>query len=90
MGKIMVTFQEPGGAPDLQSVKARYGLADDEVDDQFGVVEVDSRDGTYTILVDEQAASKVRGTIGGGEEPITYSNPRIAPFGPPESADDNE
>jgi hypothetical protein len=84
MSTLMVTIQAPEGAPDLESIKRRYGLADDEIDTDFGVVEIDPQDHSYTILVAEKAAKKVsstdRWTVTG-----TYSNPRIEPVGPPEA-----
>ena len=83
MSTLMVTIQSPQGTPDLESIKQRYGLTDDEIDKNFGVVEIDPADHTYTILVDEKAASKVTSTA---EWKVTgnYSNPRIEAFGPPE------
>ena len=84
MSTLMVTIQAPEGAPDLESIKRRYGLADDEIDKDFGVVEIDPEDHAYTILVDEKAANKVSST---GSWKVTgrYSNPRIEPVGPPEA-----
>jgi hypothetical protein len=83
MTKVMMTIQSPGHAPDFREVKERYGLADDEIDPDFGVVEVDPADGTYTVLVDERAAGKISSdadwTVRG-----PYANVRVEPFGPPE------
>lgn len=85
MAKVMMTIQCRQPAPDLEAVKQQWGLSNDEIDLDFGVVEIDPSDGTCAVLVDELAASKISGTddwsVGG-----PYSNPRIEPFGPPESA----
>jgi hypothetical protein len=83
MASVLMSIQSPGKAPDLQAIKQRYGLADDEIDPGFGVVEIDPADGTYTVLVDERAASKL---ASGADWTVRgpYSNPRIQPFGPPE------
>jgi hypothetical protein len=83
MSTLMVTFQAPGKPPDVESIKQRYGLSDDEIDKDFGVVEIDPTDHTYTILVDEKAVSKVTSTA---DWKVTgsFSNPRIEPFGPPQ------
>lgn len=83
MTKIMMTIQSKVGQPSLAEVKDRYGLTDKEIDPQFGVVEIDPTDGSYTILIEESAANKITES----EEwkvQGPYSNPKIAPFGPPE------
>jgi hypothetical protein len=81
MGKVMLTFDAPT-PPSLDEVKQRFGLNDEEIDDTFGVIEVDPKTHTCTILVEEAAAARITGRPdwkGGGP----YSNPKIAPFGPP-------
>jgi hypothetical protein len=62
-------------------VKRRFALHDEELDPEFGVVEVDREKGRYAVLVDEQAAARVQGTPG-VEGP--FANPPIEPFGPPQ------
>lgn len=81
---VMVTIQAAGSAPSIEEVKTRYGLTPDELDESFGVVEIDPTEHLYTILVDESAASKVKST-GDWSTRGPYSNPRIEPFGPPRS-----
>jgi len=87
MAKIMMTIQSKDGPPTLEAVRARYGLTEDEIDPQFGVVEIDPADGSYVILVEEAAAAKI---TDGGDWKVQgpYSNPRIAPFGPPQTDGD--
>jgi len=84
MAKVMVTFQAEGPAPTIAELQQRFSITDDEIDYSFGVVEVDPKDHTYTILVEESAVDKVQpyGRITKVEGP--FSNPRIEPFGPPE------
>lgn len=78
----MMTIRAPEGAPSLEQVRARYGLGPEEIDESFGVVEVDPEDHTYTILVEESAASKVTpGSDWNTEGP--FSNPVIEPMWPP-------
>ena len=87
MTKVLMMVRHPDGAPDLQAVKRRYGLSDDEIDADYGVV--DLGDGTYTVQVEEQAAWKLAGAttrVAGDPYPGPYANPCIAPFGPPEAA----
>ncbi len=80
MAKVMVTITADQ-APTLDELVERYSLTNDEIDADFGVIEVAA--GVFTCLVDEAVA----GRITGDDEWDTagpYSNPRIAPFGPPE------
>jgi len=86
MAKVMMTIQSSGKAPTVQSVKERYGLTDDEIDPQFGVVAVDPDAELYTVLVEDQAAPKL-GSQADWSVKGPYSNPRIEPFGPPEASD---
>jgi hypothetical protein len=81
MAKVMLSFEAPT-PPSLDEVKRRFGLRDDDIDATFGVIEIDSKTHTYTIRVEEAAAARITGRPdwkGGGP----YSDPKIAPFGPP-------
>lgn len=84
MSAVMMTIQSLGIAPTLEEVRERYGLADDELDADFGVVEIDPQDGTYAVLVDERAAGKLSNSSDWSVKG-PFSNPRIEPFGPPQS-----
>lgn len=82
MAKVMLTFNATP-APSLAQVKARFGLSDDEIDEAFGVIEVDPETHTQTILVEQAAAARITGQPGWqGQGP--FANPKIQPFGPPE------
>jgi len=85
MPKVMVTIQAPDNPPTIADLRRQYKLNEDEIDTSFGVVEVDPTEHVYTVLVEEGAAAKIQPnemwTVRG-----PYSNPRIQPFGPPESA----
>jgi hypothetical protein len=81
LGKVMVTLVSPGGAPSVEEIETAFGLAPSDIDRQFGVVEVDDLTHQYTILVEESAGPRIHSTerwrvVG------SFSNPRIAPFGP--------
>lgn len=82
MAKVMITIHAPQGTPTLEEISSRYGLAPDEIDEQFGVVEIDPESHDYTILIEQAAASKVRPTehwdVSG-----PYANPPIDTFGLP-------
>ena len=77
---VMMTIRTAGSAPTLDEIKARYGLQADEIDESFGVVEIE--DGAFTILVNARAASKIApGQDWKTEGP--FSNPTIEPMWPP-------
>ncbi len=93
MTRQMVTIRCPGQPPTTAEVRSRYGLDPDDLDESFGVVEIDPNDALYAVLVNEAAAATIRGaTTGEQDQPWEsrgpFANPRIAPFGPPESGDD--
>ena len=83
MSKVMVTIESAEAAPTLEELRSRYNLAAEDIDPEFGVVEIDPQEHVYTVLVEESAAGKItsddRWKVKG-----PYSNPRIEPFGPPE------
>jgi hypothetical protein len=88
MSKIMFQFRHRGESPSVEQVRATFGLRADEVDADYGVVQTDSLEGLYTILVDESAQAKIEERLkqmGAEADPRIgfFSNPRIEPFGPP-------
>jgi len=86
MSKVMMTIQSKKGPPELQVIHDYYGLKDSEIDKEFGVIEIDPEDGTYVILIEEDAAKKIVDTKD-WKVKGPHSNPRIAPFGPPQTKD---
>lgn len=85
MSKLMITLKIEGATPTIDEIQAKYDLADEEIDKSFGLVEIDPEDSLYTILVVETAVAKIKPDQS-LEVKGPYSNPRIAPFGPPESS----
>ena len=81
MPRVMVTLRLDPEQASLPEVRRLLGLATDEVDPTFGVVNISPAEHLYTILVDEAAAGRIA-----GHELVegVYSNPRVEPFGPPE------
>ena len=81
MAKVMVTLRLDPEQASLPEVRRLLGLAPEEVDPSFGVVNISPAEHLYTILVDEAAAARV-----GDADQVegVFSNPRIEPFGPPE------
>jgi hypothetical protein len=81
MPRVMVTLRLDPGQATLAEVRRLLGLAPEEVDPGFGVVNISPAEHLYTILVDEAAATRVAGAP---EVEGVFGNPRIEPFGPPE------
>ncbi|HYN46736.1 MAG TPA: hypothetical protein VES64_08600 [Allosphingosinicella sp.] len=83
----MIQLRLPKGRPTLEEAAATVGLDVGDLDPGFGVIATDPDDGLYTIRVRRDAAEKAREALDargvGGAEGI-FSDPRIAPFGPPE------
>jgi hypothetical protein len=82
MAKSMMTLRLDPTEANVASVKAKFGLRDDEIDSTFGVVCIDPAQNLYTILVDETTGAKLAGREGVSGP---YANPKIEPFGPPTS-----
>jgi hypothetical protein len=85
MAKLLFSFTWPGEAPSLEQVREHFGLAESEVDAQFGVIEIDPLDQLYSIQVEGEAAQRLMGESGAQPRGAggVYSNPPIHPFGPP-------
>lgn len=82
--KVMVTIHAPEGVPTLQGVMRQYGLSPQEIDSQYGVIEIDPTDHAYSVLIDAHAAARIQpGFRKGTEGP--FSNPKIGHFGLPGS-----
>lgn len=83
MTKVMMTIHAPEGSPTMQQIVSRYGLQPGEIDDEFGIVEIDPTDHSYTILVEPSAAKKIQ-PDGKWNTSGPFSNPKIEPFWPPQ------
>lgn len=84
MTKVLLTFHSPD-APSVSAMKERFALTDQDIDESFGVVEIDPDARLYTALVDENAASRINGT---SPDVKTHSNPMISAFDLPEDDKD--
>jgi hypothetical protein len=81
MARVMVTLRLEPGQASLAEVRQLLGLAAEEVDPGFGVVNISPAEHLYTILVEEAAAARVRDAA---QVEGVFGNPRIEPYGPPE------
>ena len=81
MARVMVTLRLAPEQVTLEEVRRLLGLAPEEVDPAFGLVNISPAEHLYTILADETAASRIADA-----DPVegVYANPRIEPFCPPE------
>jgi hypothetical protein len=76
MAKVMVTLELDPERASPEEVRRLLGLREDEVDQRFGVVNISPAEHLYTILVEPEAAERIRQAA-----PVrgVYSNPRIEP-----------
>jgi hypothetical protein len=81
MAKVMVTLRLEPEQATLPKVRRLLGLAPEEVDPGFGVVNISPAEHLYTILVEDSAAARVADAT---QVEGVFSNPRIEPYGPPE------
>jgi hypothetical protein len=80
MGKLMLTVKLDPERATLADASRELGVAEEELDPDFGVVNIDPDEDLFTVLVDEKTAERAEGKAAGGP----YANPPIEPFGPPE------
>jgi hypothetical protein len=76
MASVMVSLQLDPEQASLEEVRRLLALGEDEVDPRFGVVNIDPNEHLYAILVEQEAAERVRDAA-----PVrgVFSNPRIEP-----------
>jgi hypothetical protein len=80
MGKVMFSLTLDPAEASVGKVQRKLGLSGEELDRDFGVVELDPAAHRYAVLVDEEAVPRLQDAPG-VEGP--FANPRIEPFGPP-------
>jgi hypothetical protein len=81
MARVMVTLRLDPEQASLDEVRRLLGLAPEEVDPGFGLVNISPAERLHTILVDQEAAARIADAP---QVEGVFSNPRIEPFGPPE------
>jgi len=85
MAKLLFSITWEQGEPSVEQICEKYGFKPEELDLQFGIIEIDPQDNLYSILVDQDAAERVREQLGENIPDMEgpFSNARIEPFGPP-------
>lgn len=75
----------PTGTPTLAAAARKLGVAASKLDSGYGVVPVDLAAGLYAVKLDKSEAKNAAERLGEGGPEGIYSDPKIEPFGPPES-----
>lgn len=77
MSKMLYSVNWKGDKPTIEQVAKKFGFKKKDLDEDFGVVEIDPQNNLYSILIEETAVvPKDEKNIEG-----PFSNPRIEPFG---------
>lgn len=86
MAKVLYNVRWTGDRPTLEAICHKFGFNIDELDQQYGVIEIDPDKCLYSILVEDSAAARVSPEWRTEDNTLEgpFSNPRIEPFGPPE------
>ena len=76
MSKMLYSINWKGEKPSLKQIAKKFGFKSSDIDQDFGVVEIDPQDNLYSILVEEHAVvpNETKDIDG------PFSNPRIEPF----------
>lgn len=78
--KVMMTFTFPNGTPTLSDVIRFYNLRREDLDERYGVIEIDPEDHLFSVMVDSSVANRLQpGSDANWQGP--FSNPKIEPFG---------
>jgi hypothetical protein len=81
MDRVLLTVRLEPGRATREDVCARLGVAESDLDPEFGVVLVDPQRNLYAVLVDEAVAPRAAQAEGVSGP---YANPSIRPAEPPE------
>ncbi len=86
MPSVMMTIETPpskdGAPPTLEEAAGRLGVPVSALDAEFGVSPIDPDAGAWAVLLKDE--TDVPDAPGEGVEG-PFSNPAIAPYGPPEN-----
>ena len=82
---LLVNVQGWDAQPTIAQVSEQLSVPISAFDAEFGVVLVDVENNVYTVRIRADAADKIPGDARGASGP--FSDPRIAPFGPPDDGD---
>ncbi len=95
MPKVMLNLKGIPEGTTLEQLCSKLSVERKHFDEEFGVILVDPKDGIHTVLVEQSTMKEIpenfRDHWPDVEVEGPFSNPRIAPFGPPqEKENENE
>ena len=78
----MFQFRSPERTPTAADLCERFGFRTEEIDGEYGFIQVDERKGLYVTLVDERSRARVTPRLPAGDA-VTgfFADPRVEPFG---------
>ncbi|AQG80277.1 hypothetical protein [Spirosoma montaniterrae] len=84
MKKVMLQFKAQQEQPSLESVKQQFKLSDEAIDKEFGVIETDSTEHLYVVMVDAGQQARIEKILArkAAKHPAEgfFSNPPIKPI----------
>lgn len=89
MSKVLYNLRWEGTSPSVEDICRKFGFTPEEIDRDYGVIEIDPADHLYCLMVDQSAVERLDRDWANQSEPSglegPFSNPRIEPFGPPQT-----
>jgi hypothetical protein len=85
MSKLLYTIMWDKQPLNIETFSKEFGVALDDIDRDFGVVEIDPQAHLYAVMIEETAARRLAGKQTSADRGVKgpYDNPVIEPFGPP-------
>lgn len=84
---VLMTVHGSDGAPSIAQAASELGVSVADIDEKFGIVPINPDEGLYAVQVTESSIdTRATGDADPSNYRGPYSNPRIAPFGPVQSA----
>lgn len=77
MSKMLYTVKLEGSDPSLEQVAEKLGITKGDLDEEYGLIEIDPEQKLYSVMVEESAVGERMSPDVKGP----FSNPRIEPFG---------
>jgi len=85
MSKLLYTIMWDKQPLTVDTFSKEFDVALNEIDRDFGVVEIDPQAHLYAVMIEEAAANRLSGKQSSADNRVSgpYDNPVIEPFGPP-------
>lgn len=82
---VQIHLPASAGTPTLAAAARKLGVPAAKLDSGYGLVPVDLAAGLYAVKLDKSEARGAAERLGKGGPEGIYSDPKIEPFGPPDS-----